>query len=281
MPKLCDHWFDPRRQLIYRLAHGLTEVAQFLPVHSPVKGSTDICASSARGRRSPVSFAMRVLDMREPKRVIIAEQKETHPDRREDDADGTEMRPWLASLSTRPPSRDSWPRWPHSASERAPSRRRRGTWYPWSKLEVAGRRRRGTRAVRIERPSPDGDRRPSCHIRRLQTVPFGEEDHIHSQGVSSYVRMTDHLDSSFGHNALCSSSRSSCRMNLHLFWGSPTVSCSRTHPTIAPPQASGIAPKYPPALFGHQRGLFITQTAVIRTWLSREGGLGGRPRGVV
>ena len=35
-------WFDSRRQLIYRLAHGLTEVIQLLSIHSPLKGSTDI-----------------------------------------------------------------------------------------------------------------------------------------------------------------------------------------------------------------------------------------------
>ena len=35
-------WFDSRRQLIYRLAHGLTEVVQLLSIHSPLKGSADI-----------------------------------------------------------------------------------------------------------------------------------------------------------------------------------------------------------------------------------------------
>ena len=39
------HRFDPRRQLAYRLAHGLAEVVQFLPIHSPVEGSTDIGAA--------------------------------------------------------------------------------------------------------------------------------------------------------------------------------------------------------------------------------------------
>ena len=34
--------FNPRRQLVYRIAHGLAEVVQFLAIHSPVKGSTDI-----------------------------------------------------------------------------------------------------------------------------------------------------------------------------------------------------------------------------------------------
>ena len=35
-------WFNSRRQLIYRITHGLAEVVQFLPVHSPIKSSTDI-----------------------------------------------------------------------------------------------------------------------------------------------------------------------------------------------------------------------------------------------
>ena len=34
--------FNLRRQLKYRIAHGLVEVVQFLSVHSPVKSSTDI-----------------------------------------------------------------------------------------------------------------------------------------------------------------------------------------------------------------------------------------------
>jgi len=38
------HWFNSRRQLIYRIAHRLVEVVQFLLVHSPVKSSTDIGA---------------------------------------------------------------------------------------------------------------------------------------------------------------------------------------------------------------------------------------------
>ena len=36
--------FNPRRQLVYRLAHGPTEVVQFLPVRSPIKSSADIGA---------------------------------------------------------------------------------------------------------------------------------------------------------------------------------------------------------------------------------------------
>ena len=35
-------WFDLRRQLIYRLVHGLTEVIRPPSSHSPLKGSTDI-----------------------------------------------------------------------------------------------------------------------------------------------------------------------------------------------------------------------------------------------
>jgi hypothetical protein len=38
------HWFNPHRQPIHRLAHGLTEVVLFLPVHCPFKGSTNIGA---------------------------------------------------------------------------------------------------------------------------------------------------------------------------------------------------------------------------------------------
>ena len=37
-------WFNSRRQLTYRIAHGLAEVVQFLSVHSPIKGSTDVSA---------------------------------------------------------------------------------------------------------------------------------------------------------------------------------------------------------------------------------------------
>ena len=37
-------WSNSRRQLIYRIAHGLVEVVQFLSIHSPFKGSTDISA---------------------------------------------------------------------------------------------------------------------------------------------------------------------------------------------------------------------------------------------
>jgi hypothetical protein len=37
-------WSNSRRQLIYRIACGLAEVTQFLSIHSPFKGSTDIGA---------------------------------------------------------------------------------------------------------------------------------------------------------------------------------------------------------------------------------------------
>ena len=36
--------FNSRRKLIYRVAHGLAEVAQFLSARSPVEGSTNISA---------------------------------------------------------------------------------------------------------------------------------------------------------------------------------------------------------------------------------------------
>ena len=36
--------FNSRRQLIYRIAHGLAEVVEFLSIHSPVEGFTDIGA---------------------------------------------------------------------------------------------------------------------------------------------------------------------------------------------------------------------------------------------
>jgi len=35
---------NSRRQLAYRIAHGLTEVIQFLSIHSSVEGSADIGA---------------------------------------------------------------------------------------------------------------------------------------------------------------------------------------------------------------------------------------------
>ena len=34
--------FDSRRQLVYRIAHGIAEVVWLFSIHSPVKGSTDI-----------------------------------------------------------------------------------------------------------------------------------------------------------------------------------------------------------------------------------------------
>ena len=36
------HRFNSRRQLTYRIAHRLAEVIQFLSIHSPVQGSTDV-----------------------------------------------------------------------------------------------------------------------------------------------------------------------------------------------------------------------------------------------
>lgn len=38
------HWVNPRHQLVYRLTHGLTEVAQFPLVCPPIKNFTDISA---------------------------------------------------------------------------------------------------------------------------------------------------------------------------------------------------------------------------------------------
>jgi len=59
------HRFDPRRQLIYRFTHGLTEVLQFLSIHSPVKRSTDIGA--AQPEFNILMFVHhRILDTREP-----------------------------------------------------------------------------------------------------------------------------------------------------------------------------------------------------------------------
>jgi len=37
-------WFNPRRQLTYRLTHGPTEAIQALSLQSPVKRSTDVGA---------------------------------------------------------------------------------------------------------------------------------------------------------------------------------------------------------------------------------------------
>jgi len=36
-----SQWFNSRRQLIYRVAHGLTELVQSPSVHPPVEGSAD------------------------------------------------------------------------------------------------------------------------------------------------------------------------------------------------------------------------------------------------
>jgi hypothetical protein len=63
---LCDISLNnPRRQLIYRLAYGLTEVAQFLSIHSPIKGSADVGA--AQPELDVFLFVHhRILDIREP-----------------------------------------------------------------------------------------------------------------------------------------------------------------------------------------------------------------------
>ena len=41
----CVSLVDPRRQLIYRLVHRLTEIIEFLSIHPPVEGSADIGAA--------------------------------------------------------------------------------------------------------------------------------------------------------------------------------------------------------------------------------------------
>ena len=40
--------FNSRRQLIYRIANGLAKVIQFLPVHPPIEGFTDIGAGQPK-----------------------------------------------------------------------------------------------------------------------------------------------------------------------------------------------------------------------------------------
>ena len=42
--KIACRGFNSRRQLVYRLTNGRTEVVQFLPVRSSIKGPTDIGA---------------------------------------------------------------------------------------------------------------------------------------------------------------------------------------------------------------------------------------------
>jgi len=39
---------NSRRQMVYRIAHGLAKVAQFLSVHPPVEGLTDIGAGQPK-----------------------------------------------------------------------------------------------------------------------------------------------------------------------------------------------------------------------------------------
>ena len=59
------HWFNSRRQLIYRVAHGLVEVVQFLSTHSPFKSSTDI--GTGQSEFDVIHFVShRVLVMCEP-----------------------------------------------------------------------------------------------------------------------------------------------------------------------------------------------------------------------
>ena len=36
------HWFNSRRQLIYRITHRLAEVVHLLSIHPPVEGFADI-----------------------------------------------------------------------------------------------------------------------------------------------------------------------------------------------------------------------------------------------
>ena len=57
--------FNSRRQLIYRIAHGLAEVVRLLSIHSPVEGFTDI--STGKPKFDVVLLiGHRVLTMCEP-----------------------------------------------------------------------------------------------------------------------------------------------------------------------------------------------------------------------
>ena len=44
LSQMTDHQFNSRCQLVYRIAHGPAEVAQSLPVHSPIKRFADVGA---------------------------------------------------------------------------------------------------------------------------------------------------------------------------------------------------------------------------------------------
>ena len=80
------HRFNSRGQLVYRITHRLTEVVEFLSIHSPVEGSTDI--GTEYPKLDVIQFVNHgVLTMVNPGYLIAAEE-ETYPDRGEKDADG-------------------------------------------------------------------------------------------------------------------------------------------------------------------------------------------------
>ena len=57
-------WSNPHRQLVYRLAHGRTEVIQLLPVQSSSNGLTDLGAVKAKVDVIPL-VGHRILNKRE------------------------------------------------------------------------------------------------------------------------------------------------------------------------------------------------------------------------
>jgi len=42
------HWYNSRRQLVYRIAHRLAEIVHLLSIHSPGEGSTDLGAEQPK-----------------------------------------------------------------------------------------------------------------------------------------------------------------------------------------------------------------------------------------
>jgi hypothetical protein len=150
--------FDSRRQLIYRIAHGLAKVVQFLSVHSPVEGFADI--STGQPKLDVVLFiGQRVLVMCEHG-TSRHRGEETYPDHGEKDTNGAKNGLWLARCS-RAPLRDSGHRWPHSARRehrRAPSVAR--SYLSWPGHRVPAGEGCAVKAVR-KNPSPNRDERPS------------------------------------------------------------------------------------------------------------------------
>ena len=80
---------NSRCQLIYRIAHGLTELIQSPSVHPPVEGSTDVGTGQSDLDESSSLAIESWLRVRLEQLIVGAE---TSSDHREENADGAENR---------------------------------------------------------------------------------------------------------------------------------------------------------------------------------------------